>query len=209
MAETMELSPHDLGCRSDARLLSDALIVILFAAGEGAEQASLLARAWQPTVPRAAFVGIELDTAVRNTDVAALRRAIAAEAIARRTQPSQIILCGTGDAGRLAVDLLLQGAIPGAGVIGVDISLEPASGCFGATSAMVRLVQRTTIDDPNATRFRALIGALHEQKVDLRSMVLPDLSQGASRATMRAGGGFLAELVANASRIPSKPRNWL
>src|SRR5712672_1720786 len=97
------LSPHDLGGGSDARLLSDALIVILFAAGEGAEQASLLARAWQPTVPRAAFVGIELDTAVRNTDVAALRRAIADEAIARRIQPSQIILCGTGDAGRLAV----------------------------------------------------------------------------------------------------------
>src|SRR4051812_33203836 len=61
---------QDFGSGGGAGGSPDALILILFAAGEGAEQASAFARQWQPTVPRAAFVGIELDAVIRRTGLA-------------------------------------------------------------------------------------------------------------------------------------------
>jgi predicted esterase len=199
-----DLRLYDLCGGSDAGLRPDALIIILFVAGEVAEHASFFTRQWHPTVPRSAFVGIEVDAVIGKTDIVALRGAIAKLATARSIQPSQIILCGTGDAGRLAVELLLQGLIPAAGVIGLDITLEPAAGRVLPTMAMVRLVQHRTTDDPSATRFHALIEALRRQDVDVRSMMLPDPAQASPRATVRAGGAFLAELVANASHIAAK-----
>jgi hypothetical protein len=188
----------------DAGILPDALIIILFAAGEVAEQASFFARHWHPTVPGSAFVGIGVDAVIGKTDLASLRGAIAKLATARSVQPSQIILCGTGAAGRLAVELLLQGLIPATGVIGLDITLEPAAGRVLPTMAMVRLVQHRTKDDPSATHFHALIEGLRRQDVDVRTMILPDPAQASPRATVRAGGVFLSELVAVASRVAVK-----
>jgi hypothetical protein len=199
-----DLRLYDLSSGVDAGLRPDALIIILSATGEVAEQASFFTRQWHPRVPRSVFVGIEVDAVIGKTDLVGLRGAIAKLATAHSIQPFQIILCGTGDAGRLAVELLLQGLIPATGVIGLDITLEPAAGRVLSTMAMVRLVQHRTKDDPSATRFHALIETLRQQDVDVRSMMLPDPAQASQRATVRAGGAFLAELVANASCIAAK-----
>ena len=206
MADRLRLQDFGSG---GVEVLPDALILILSTAGDGAEQESALARQWQPIVPRAAFVGIELDAAsdatLRQTDLVPLRRAAADAATARLIQPSQIILFGTGKAGRLAVDLVLQGAIPGAGVLGLDISLEPDPSRVLPTAARVRLVQHSMDDDPRATRFHALIEAMQRQAVDVRSMILSDVARASPGVTLRAGGTFLGELVAAASRTPAKP----
>jgi hypothetical protein len=199
---------HDFG-RGGAGGRPDALILILFAADDGAAHAMVFARHWQPTVPRAAFVGLELDAGVRRSDRAALRRAAAEATTACSIQPSRIILFGTGAAGRLAVDLMLQAVIPGAGVIGLDITLESALSRVRSTAAMVRLVQHRTDDDPRATRAHALIAAMQRQDVNVRSMVLPNVAQASPSVTMRACGTFLVELVAKASRIPASSRRWL
>jgi len=192
---------HEL-CSSDGvEARPRALVVILFAAN-GAEQALARARQWQPSVPQAAFVGIELDAAVERTDIAALQRTAAAAATARSIRPSQIILFGAGAAGRLAVDLVLQGAIPATGVIGLDIPPSPAPTRIVPTPARVRLVQHRTSEDPHAASFRALVDAMQRQDIDVRRMILPDAAHDAPGVTLRACGGFLVELVANASCFP-------
>src|SRR3954469_8334051 len=61
---------HDFGS-GHAAVLPDALIVILFGARDGAAQTLGFARHWRPTVPQAAFVGIELDAAAPRTGLAA------------------------------------------------------------------------------------------------------------------------------------------
>jgi predicted esterase len=199
---------HDLGS-GHAAGLPDALIVILFAARDGAAEPLGFARHWQPTVPQAAFVGVELDAAAPRTGLAALRRAAAEAARARSIHPSQIILFGTGAAGRLAVDGVLQQTIPAAGVIGLDIPLASAPSHLRPTATMVRLVQHTADDDPQATRVHALIAAMQRNGIDVRSMILPHGAPGSPSVVMRAGGTFLVELVAKASRISAKRGSWL
>jgi predicted esterase len=199
---------HDFGS-GHAAVLPDALIVILFGARDGAAQTLGFARHWQPTVPQAAFVGVELDAAAPRTGLAALRRAAAEAARAHSIHPSQIILFGTGATGRLAVDGVLQQTIPAAGVIGLDISLAPAPSRLRPTATLVRLVQHTADDDPQATHVRALIGAMQRHDIDVRSMILPQGAPGSPSAAMRAGGTFLVELVAKASRAAAKRGSWL
>jgi hypothetical protein len=198
---TAGLLLHDLPTDSGVEVPPQALVIILFAAGAGQEQALAFARQWQPAVPQAAFVGIELNDVVRQPDIAALGRGIAAVAALRSIQLSQIILLGAGDAGRRALDLVLHGAVPGRGVIGLDISLDPAPSRIERTAAMVRLVQHRSGAHAPAG-FYALVEAMQRKDIDVRAMVLPDTVQAASGVTLRAGGTFLAELVANASRLP-------
>jgi hypothetical protein len=190
---------HELRSSHGTEAPPRALVAILFSAGKGAEQALALARQWQPSVPQAAFVGIELDAAMERTDIAALLRTAAAAATARSMRTSQIILLGAGAAGRLAVDLVVQGAIPATGVIGLDIPPSPAPTRIVPTLARVRLVQHRTSEDPHAASFRALVDAMQRQDIDVRSMILPDAAHDAPGVTVRACGGFLVELVANAS----------
>jgi hypothetical protein len=183
-----------------------ALVIILFAAGNGAEQAQAFARLWQPSVPHAAFVGIELDAAVERTDIAALHRTAAAAATARSIPMSQVILLGAGAAGRVAVNLVLRGVTPAMGVIGIDIAPTPAPTRIMPTAARIRLVQRRTSEDAQAAGFRALVEAMRRQDIDVRSMVLPEAANDAAGVTLRASGSFLVELVANASRLPLAAR---
>ncbi len=112
---------HELGSADGMEAPARALVVILFAAGKNAEQALAFAPQWRPSVPQTAFVGIELAAAVEGTDIAALQRTAAVAATARSIRMSQIILLGAGAVGRFAVDLVLRGAIPAMGVIGLDI----------------------------------------------------------------------------------------
>jgi predicted esterase len=139
---------------------------------------------------------------VRDADIAALRQAAADAAAARSIGPAQIILFGTGEAGRLAVDLVLRGAMAATGVIGLDISLAEPPSAVLPTAAMVRLVQHGADDPARAARFRGLVEALRRQHLDVRSMLLPDAATPSM--TMRAGAVFLVELVAKASRVTAE-----
>src|SRR5712692_8710347 len=196
---------HELRSSDGVEARPRALVVILFAAN-GAEQALARARQWQPSVPQAAFVGIELDAAVERTDIAALQRTAAAAAPARSLPMSQVILLGAGAAGRVAVNLVLRGITPAMGVIGIDIAPTPAPTRIMPTAARIRLVQRRTSEDAQAAGFRALVEAMRRQDIDVRSMVLPEAANDAAGVTLRASGSFLVELVANASRLPLAAR---
>jgi hypothetical protein len=205
---TCELVPQDVAGGNE-RARPDALVLFLFTGGASAEQARTLARHWQPIVPSAAFVGVELDEQVGRTNLAALRRAAMEAAIARSIHPSHIILCGAGEPGRFAFDLTLRDGFCGTGVIGLDIEPDTAPFCVLPTPAMVRLVHHFTADDPRAGRLHGLIQSLQQQDLDVRAMILPESTQAVPDATIRAGSTFLAELVANASRAFPKLRSKL
>ena len=176
-----------------------ALVTIPFLGPEGAARAVAFAERWQAAVPEAAFVGIELDPAV---DPRLLRHAASEAAAARAMDSGQLVLFGTGAAGLVAVHSVLRGLLPGAGVIGLDISGEPETPPVLASAAVVRLVQHCGEDDPRANRLHALVDEMRRHELDVRSMVLPSLARTDPAVAMRATGTFLVELVARASRIP-------
>ena len=186
---------------------ADALIVILFGQGQEAD-AEALAAQWSPAVPRGAFAGLELDLTTARVDLVAVRVLLAEAADQHGLQTQQIVLLGAGRAGRLAIDLALLGVVPGAAVITLDIPLESAPTTLAPATAAVRMVQRSSPDDPRGERFHAVVEALQRRQVNIRSMLLPDLEAATHRATLRAAGAFLVELVANASRLASAARTW-
>jgi hypothetical protein len=177
-----------------------ALIVILFALGTAAEQVLTFAQQWQRSVPQAALVGVRLTHSTRQPDIAALRRDVAAAAAARAVQMSQIILLGAGEAGRLALDVVLQGIVPAMGIIGIHIAPLTAPPRIDHAAAMVRLVHHRTGEEV-PPGFLALVEAMRQRDMDVRTTILPDLAQADLAMTQRAGGTFLAELVANASHF--------
>ncbi len=196
---------HDLHAGEGARARPHALVVFLFSVATGLDQVLTFARQWQPTVPQAALIGIELNHVTRQPDIAALRRAIATAAALRSVQLSQTILLGAGTAGRLALDMVLEGVVPAMGMIGLDISLGAIPSHIERTAAMVRLIQHRAGEYAPAD-FRALVEAMQRQDIDVRTMVLPEIAEAASAMTQRAGATFLVELVASASRFPLSTR---
>jgi hypothetical protein len=193
---------HELRGDDSLAARASALVVIVFAPCLGAAQALAFAPHWQASVPQAAFVGVELGAPVEATDVAAVQRAAAGAAAARSIRMSEIVLVGAGAAGRFAVDLVLRGAIPAAGVIGLDLAPPHLPFRIVPTPAKVRLVRHGTRADPHAADFRALVEAMQQQEIDVRCMVLPPAANDAPGVTLRACSTFLVELVASASRFP-------
>ena len=185
----------------------DALIIILFDEGRRAE-AEELVRQWSPAVPRGAFAGLELDLTAARMDLVGLRVRLAEAADQHGLQTRQIVLLGAGQAGRVAIDLALLGVVPGAAVITLDIPLESAPAALAPVPASVRMVQHNSPDDPQGERFRAIVDALQRRQINIRSMLLPDLETASQRATLRAAGAFLVELVANASQLAPSARTW-
>jgi hypothetical protein len=185
----------------------DALVIILFEQGQkaGAEH---LAQLWGPGIPRSVFAGLEIDLAPRRTDLVALRTLVDETVESRGLQTDQVVMLGAGRAGRLAIDLALLGVVPGAAVITLDIPLEAAPTALAPVPASVRMVQHSTPDDPDGERFHAVVEALQQRRVNVRSMLLPDLEAASLRATQRAAGAFLVELVANASRLAPTGKTW-
>jgi hypothetical protein len=113
----------------------------------------------------------------------------------RSVSSCRTILLGAGEAGWLAVDLMLRSALQGTGVLGLDVPLGPSLPRFARTRVIVRLVQR----DAGKDGFQALVGQLQRQAVDVRGMTVPAASQAGPEIALRAAGAFLAELVARAS----------
>jgi hypothetical protein len=201
----VEAPLQDLRVGDGSEAWPHALIVIPVIFGTAAEQALTLARQWQPSVPQAAFVGIELTYAARQPDIDALCRNIATAATNRSVQMSQTILLGAGEAGRIALDIVLQGIVPAMGVIGLDIAPGPVPSRIEHLAAMVRLIHHRT-GEHAPPGFQAVVEAMRRRDMDVRTMMLPDVAQPdpaqiASGVTQRAGATFLAELVAKASHL--------
>jgi hypothetical protein len=202
---TVEALLQDLRAGDGSEARPHALIVIPVTFGTASEQALTLARQWQPGVPQAAFVGVELTGAARQPDIAALCRDITTAAANRSIQMSQTILLGAGEAGRLALDIVLQGIVPAMGVIGLDIALGPVPSRIEHVAAMVRLIHHR-MGEEAPPGFHAVVEAMRQRDMDVRTMMLPDPAQPdpaqiASGVMQRAGATFLAELVANASHL--------
>jgi hypothetical protein len=133
-------------------------------------------------------------------DVAALRQDIVTVSAARRIQLSQTIVLGAGEAGRLALDIVLRGVVPAMGVIGLDIAPGPVPSRIAHCAALVRLVHHRAGEHATAS-FRALVEAMRRRDVDVRTTLLPDIAQATPDVTQRAGATFLAELVATAGHL--------
>jgi hypothetical protein len=206
MAQTQPFHLHAL-CGNLGSGGADALIVILFGQGKKAD-AEELARQWGPAVPCAVFVGLELDLNARRMDLVALRALLSDVLDRQGQQGGQVILLGSGRAGRVAIELALLGVVPGASVITLDIPLEPVPTALTPAPGLVRMVQSGTPDDPKGERFKAVVDTLQRRQIDIHSMLLPDFEPATQRAALRAAGSFLVELVANAGRFEPASRIW-
>jgi len=176
----------------------EALVIMLFMAGDTSEPALQLARHWHPLVPRAAFLGVELDDLIWRVDLGALQRVITQAAEIRDLSPDQILLVGLGQAGALAVEMVLHGLLPALGVIARDLPLPLGRMSFPPGPAAFRLVQHCSDRDPENVHFHTLLDDLRREDVDVRAVLLPEEPMSRPDMALRAGTGFLVELVARA-----------
>lgn len=182
------------------RARPEALIVVAAARHERKE-AETFRRLWQAAVPRAEFAGLSVDVAGRGEDFA--KRL--ADAATRRMLPlRRTILLGRGFNGRAVLDLLLQGRLCAAGVLAIDVALWPPPHSRSQSEAIVRMVQHRRPDDPHSALYFALLDEIRRAAPDLRYALLEAPRATTAAATLRAGAGYLVELVAHASRLPSK-----
>ncbi len=206
MARSLSAQWHELSRPGDGGR-PDALIVLLFEEGRTSEAQDLAAQ-WAPSIPHCAFAGLELDLTARWLDLVFLRVVLLEAAARHGLQSGQVVLVGAGPAAEVAIDLGLLGVVPGAAVITLDLPLEPTAAIVAPARASVRMVQRSTLEDPQGARFHAIVEALKREHVDVRSQLVPELDTGAGRAMQRAAGAFLAELAAKASRLAPIARSW-
>lgn len=180
----------------------ETLIIALFVAADGPERAERFARHWQPMVPRAQFLGVEFEDMLWNVNQAALQRIMVEAVAARGLTPGQMLLLGLGEAGRFAMELVLHGVLPAAGVMAYDMPLMGAKMLPPRSAAAFRFVQQTSPDDPGNIQFRSLVRKLQRQDIDVRAIILPEDSLWNHDMPMRAGTSFLVELVAKAAAKP-------
>jgi hypothetical protein len=152
---------------------------------------------WRLTNPLADWVSIDVREMPKLSDAFWLQRKLSEPLDRSHMHFGQLVLLGRGDAGRLALDLVLNGALSCAGIVGIDIPCAPLRTTIAHTSASVRLVlHKGSVNRPDGLR---LINGLRRQDVDTRVMMLPSVvGPGGAEATARAAGTFLFELVANA-----------
>jgi len=200
-AQWREFAPADDG------LQSDALIVIMFEMGRIVEARDLAAQ-WRPSVPRCAFAGLELDLADARPDLINLRALLFAALAGHGLQSGQMVLFGAGRAGRLAIEIGLLGVAPGAAVITLDIPLDTPQLIVASAGTSVRMVQHRAPEDPQGTRFRAIVETFKRQHVDIRSQLLPEREGSNPRVPLRAAGAFLAEMAAHVSRLAHTAGPW-
>lgn len=106
----------------------------------------------------------------------------------------QLVLMGWRDAGHVALDLILKGAITCAGIVAVDVPSTLPSEPVTATSASIRMIRH----DDEEGRDAGLIDALRGQDADIRLMNLPAGGREVRDVTTRAAAAFLSELTAKA-----------
>ncbi|MGL5168343.1 MAG: hypothetical protein ACRC9K_20860 [Afipia sp.] len=152
---------------------------------------------WRRVNPLADWIRIDMREAPRSSDGAWLRRQLSELTDHRHMQPGQLVLLGWRNAGRLALNLVLNGALTCAGIVAVDIPCATPRGTIAPMTAGIRLVLHE--GEVSRTDEGNLINVLRREHADTRIMMLPSVGFDVAEATVRATGTFLFELVAKAS----------
>jgi hypothetical protein len=115
-----------------------------------------------------------------------------------RVRSDRLVIVGTGKLGRCALDLVLQGALPCAGILAIDAAWAPLPNTIAATAAAIRLVAHE--DKCKGRDGDAMLALLQAADIDERIMMLASSGIDDHVATARAAETFLLELIAIASR---------
>jgi hypothetical protein len=115
----------------------------------------------------------------------------------RQMQFGQLVILGWYNAACLALDLVLQGTLAGAGIVAVDAPCTPPRDPISVITSSIRIVLH---EDQNSPAHAALVDALHRKDADIRLMTLPPGGPEARDITTRATAAFLSELTARACR---------
>lgn len=148
---------------------------------------------WRRLTPSATWAFAKLE---------AVSRACAIGAIATlldrtRLSSTQLILFGTGEAGRLLFELVLEGALECAGVLAVDIPCHRLASPANSSHTAFRLVlhrERTPLVEDS------FLHQLQSADLDQRIIALGPTAANSSRAIASAAETFLLELVATIGR---------
>ncbi|WP_426440698.1 hypothetical protein [Bradyrhizobium genosp. P] len=154
---------------------------------------------WRQQNPLAVWTHVDVPSGSAELRRAALIVAVAAARDPRHRHPSQLILLGARAAGRLALELVLEGVLACDGIVVTDIPCGPLRSPIVLRTAAVRLVAHK--DGPVSEH--GLIDALRAADIDERILMLPPGSARDAEATASATGTFLLELVATISRQAS------
>lgn len=148
---------------------------------------------WRRLTPSAAWAFAKLAVVSRACAIGTI-----ATLVDRRRLPStQLILFGTGEAGRLLFELVLEGALDCAGVLAVDIPSHRLPFRANASHRAFRLVlHRERIPPVEDSFLHQLQGA----DLDQRIIALGPAAANNSRAIASAAEAFLLELVATVGR---------
>ena len=181
------------------QVLAPQVLAIVLHGPRDADQVLARVRHWQPVLPAVRFVPLECRAA--ELIAATIQERI--DAVGRHADlvPAKTILVAAGIRGRVALDLLLSGAIAGAGFVGLDLPLELGPGSIVVPQVKVRLVQHGESAE-QIRRFQALREALQSAGVDFDGMLLPESTRTDARVATRAGAAYLGLLAAQISTLP-------
>jgi hypothetical protein len=147
---------------------------------------------WRQLTPSAMWALVGLTKVSRTTIVDSLVALMDRRAL----QSAQLILLGSGDAGRCAFELVLQGAIDCAGIVAVDIPCDPVSFRLVSEAAAIRLVIHQNDSKPTE---HGLLKQLQRADIDVRVIGLC-ATANRSATIANAAETFLLELVALVAR---------
>lgn len=192
---TAPSAPFDDRPTSGSR--AQALVAVLTGDPDGEPAKPLDLARWKSVNPLADWIRIDMREAPPSSNGAWLRGQLSELLDRRHMQPAQMVLLGRRNAGRAALNLVLDGSLTCAGIVGVDIPCAAPRGTIAPMTAGIRLVLHegkvSRTDEGN------LINVLRREHADTRIMMLPSVGFDVAEATVRATGTFLFELIAKAS----------
>lgn len=178
---------------------AQALVAVLTDSKTSAASASTALAQWKLVNPRANWSVLDMRQAPPEPGEW-LQRMLSELLSRKHMQSGQLVLLGRRDAGRQALDVVLNGGLACAGFVGIDIPCAPPRFATVPTTASIRLV----LHESNAEQSDgdSLLGMLRHADIDSRIMRLPSAGADYEDTTVRAAGTFLFELVAKACRHP-------
>lgn len=154
----------------------------------------------EQVAPLADWVEVDISTAPTSQRQSWLRRELSSALGRKHMHLGQLVMLGWHDTARIALDLILKGAITCAGIVAVDVPCTLPRDPIAATAASIRIVRH---DSEMGGLEAGLIDALRQQDADIRLMNLPAGGTHARDVTTRAAATFLSELTAKACRQSS------
>jgi hypothetical protein len=161
---------------------------------------------WRRMSPSAEWISIDLSRAPLRREREWIADTIDHILTARYLPISQLVLVGEYEAGRLVLELVLDGGLECSGLLALNVP-GPAIAKVTPTVTAIRLVmqQRSFLVD----RDDGLLAGLRQADLDERIMILHERVDDGTEAVARAAEIFLQELVANASRnVSGKGRSF-